>query len=93
MLVTRYKIERISESEENQTDRWRIDLEMEPTWFDRTFMGIIFTRKLTLEGSYMTWHWCDSDKVASVFWSIWADCAVKKHLKDHGKTYSKRSSR
>lgn len=87
MLVTKYKIEHISSPEEGHADIWRIDIELTPQWFDRWFMGQVFPLSLSLVGSCLTWSWVPSNRKANFFWSVWADCAVKKHKKDHGKTY------
>ncbi len=86
MFVKRYKIEHIAESDQDQAGCWRIELELEPSWFDRTFMGIIFNRTHTLKGNYSVWRWEDNQE-ANIFWSLWADCAVKKHKTDHGTSY------
>jgi hypothetical protein len=74
MIITEYKIEKLPEH-----DEWVITVSLEPTWFDRTFMGKIFPEKKEFHGSVSTWRLKDGSPVP-YFWRWWAFAAITRHL-------------
>lgn len=92
MSIKRYKIKHVSDPANGCADLWQIDIEIHPNFFERIFMGNVFPYHCTLIGSYLNWHWAKSNKKCNILWSMWADCAVKKHKSDHGTAYIYRST-
>lgn len=86
MIITTYQVERIATPEEDQIEQWKIQLALEPCWFERNFVGRIFPENRTLVGSCSTWKWGDGQP-ADYFWRWWAFHAVRKAQKTGGATY------
>ena len=77
MIIREYRIARIDDSE--SINQWQILLQLEPSWFDRTFRKKTRPKVRALIGSCLTWHWGDGNK-ANYRWSMWAFNAVRKRV-------------
>lgn len=88
MIIKEYMVERIATPAQEPIDQWKIQLSLEPCWFEQHFMGRIFPERRTLIGSCSSWHWGDG-KPADYFWRLWAHAAVRKAIKTKtgGATY------
>lgn len=86
MKLTKYKIKRIAQPEDDIINQWQIQIELVPTWIERLF-NIEFRRK-TMVGSCIHWTWGNGSKV-SYLWSIWAQNVVTRRIKKakEGTTY------
>lgn len=82
MRITKYKITRIAEVEEDLVNQWNIQIDLVPTWVERVFTAKEPIRR-AMVGSCLHWKWGDGSKV-NYFWSVWANNVVKKRVKNKG---------
>ena len=85
MKLCTYQISRIARPEDDIIYQWRIDINFEPTCFDRWVLGKYLPRRRTLEGSYDHWAWKSgtTHKRASMVWRLWAQYRLKVYQERH----------
>lgn len=90
MIIKEYRIKRISSPEEDPIKQWQIQLQLKFSWFERKFLGHVFTENRTMIGSCTSWKWGDGSSV-DYFWKLWAFHAVRNRIdKVKGATYVNR---